>query len=292
MSDLKKMFFRPKGVNLYLNATSIYSIRKLIPSFSDAVVRIERSSDSATAWVFFDGNEITLNSLISTVSNTTPSATTLSTWIGSDTGRVLNWYNQINSLISVSYTVGSKPTLLTGGVLNTKNSRVCISFNGSSGLRGSSDSSINSANNYTILTVSSNDTSNGIGTIFSNTISTSARLALFSDRRTIKRNGFIENSSGTSYEVDNILQDDTANQKLQSFIADSSRNMTAYKDGALQSTNTYTLSYGNNTFRIGYQFNDQTGLNGDIQEVIVLPIDLTSAISEYHNDINNYYSIY
>ena len=85
-------------VGVYDDVSAMYTLRRpdMTILWTTAAIRLTRSSDGQTAYVFFDGDEvddtITLNSKINTVTNTVPTAVSLGTWLGSDDATVRNWY--------------------------------------------------------------------------------------------------------------------------------------------------------------------------------------------------------
>ena len=125
---------------LYDGVSAMYTLRR--PSMStlwtNAVVKIRRTSDNQTAFLFIDGSSIddtiSLSSLISTSSNTTPSATTLSTWVGSSNAFIEEWLgitpnNTIdNNKTAIQTTTTSQPQLISSGVIITKNGKPSIDF--------------------------------------------------------------------------------------------------------------------------------------------------------------------
>ena len=82
--------------------TGTFSLKRVLASYSGAVVNIRRSSDSATVDVFGDNSGNLL------LSNTT----TLSTWLGASTGFVTTWYDQSgNARNATQATTGSQPSI-------------------------------------------------------------------------------------------------------------------------------------------------------------------------------------
>lgn len=298
MNNRKKMFFtNPTPDTVYSDMSAGFSLRNLVGNWTKPVITIRRSSDDAEKNVFFDGNEITLNSFLCDLSDTIPTTTTLGTWIGSDDGYLTRWLPQIpNNIIRVNGSIGQtnlilQPKIINTGALNLYNGKVGAFFN-SQFLEGLTVFELDSGNPFTIVSVSVNSSSNSVGTVFCNTNVSLFKIATYNDRRTLVRNGVIVNTSGTGFFVDNLAQDDTSNQKLQTLTVDNSGNIEAYKDGISQSTNTFTGSYINESFRMGSQQSGTTLLTGTVQELIIYPTDKTADLSSIHADINSYYTIY
>lgn len=292
------------SVDIYSTMTVAYSLRKF-EGWSNAVLKVRRSSDSATAFVFFDGatssDLITLNSYISTSSDTTPSATTLTSWLGSDNLFVETWYGQtpdntINTAYKVSRTITAEQSqIATAGVLDTTGGLPRLNFNGSSQgyfNGGAGISALNTGNQFTILTVSSNNASAGVGAIFCTSLTATSRVTVFNDRRTAKFSFNIHNGT-TAYNALLNSQIDSANQRLVTAVAGTSNLMTAYYNGTAQTTTaTYTGTYTNDEIKIGSNNGGGLPLNGTVQEVVIFPSDKTSDLTTLHSDINTYYSIY
>lgn len=278
-----------------------YSIRKFF-NWSNAVLKIRRSSDNQTAYLFFDGEAsidiISLNSYISTSSNTTADETTLGNWIGIDDGFVEQWIpqsvsNSINDNLIVSQAVLSNQfKLISSGSLITKGGLPSMSGDTNDWLKSTSSiPALDSGNNWTISLVGSKKGSNVIGTAFCTSNSSNLRSVIFLDQRSIKRAGFIQTPSGT-YGADLLQQQNNTDQRLISVIGNSDQYLTSYFNGSEQSSVNYSNSYINDTVRIGSQFSNLTALNGFIQEVQIYYSDQTSKLSSIHNDINTFYSIY
>lgn len=135
----KKNSYRYGGVSLTLDdAFGGYSCYELFTAgWSKSVMWVRRSSDSATAYVFFDSNgTITVDSLISLTSQTTPDTPSvkLSTWASTDEIFVNELYMQFpdDSAIDSNYTLKQnnslyQPTIMNGGTVNVDaNGTTCL----------------------------------------------------------------------------------------------------------------------------------------------------------------------
>jgi len=290
---------------IYDDATSVWSFRKVF-NWSKAVIKIKRVSDSASAFVFFDGaaasDLITLNSFISTSSDTSPDTSptvTLSTFIGSNDAVLLGWYgmtpdNTINTDFIFNSLGGA--SFITAGVIITDNSLPAADFDGSGddmiANNGSGVPELATGNEYTIFCVSANDTSAGIGAVVCTSNSSGNRLVIFNDRRASpKRVSLIATGSGT-FAADLLAQQNSSAARLLTVTVDTGLKMTSYFDGTSQTNVTYAGTYTNDTFRVGAQQGGATQLNGRVQEIVIFPTDKTSDLTALHNDINSYYSIF
>jgi hypothetical protein len=300
MNDRKKMFFNTENPSIFNDILLGYSLRKLRNIWNNRVLTIRRSSDNAETSVFFDGDTITLNSKISTIVSNIPSTTSLSTWIGSDSAFVKDFYPQTPDGIENAtdripqVTASSQPRFINAGVIETYSGKPSIYSDGTTYMiRSGALSALNYGNAFTLISVSANTLLGANGTVFSNhNLGFQEVLRHNNDRRTQKRNTWIYRIGGTYIFTDNLVQDNTSNQKLQSFTIDASGNMEAWKNGVSQSTNSLITGYYNNSLRLFSGENNSEILTGHIQEFLIYNTKLTTTLADVHTDINNYYTIY
>jgi len=287
----------------------MFSLRK--PEFTvewtRAVLRLRRSSDNDLKYIFFDNNgKISLNSPIAS-SSLIPTATTLGTWVGSDDAFVTLWLaitpdNTVDgSKASGQGNSTRQPQFITSGVINTINGNPAVIFDGDDNLDTIAVSALDSGNDQTILTVSTNSISNGgVATIFTTNNDggggvDNARIVMFNVRSTDNRFiNVVANDGGivTPYVLTYInSQEDTGNQKLHT-MAKNGFDINGYYNGVFQDSNTFTGTYLNNNASMGAQVGDVTFLTGSIQEIIIYPTDKTSNLNEINTNINDYYNIY
>ena len=287
---------------LYDDVSVMYTLRRpsMTVFWTNAVAKIRRTSDNQTAFVFIDGSAIddtiSLSSLISTSSNTTPSATTLGTWVGANDAFVKEWIgitpnntidsNKIAKQLSSSF----QPQLISSGVIITKNSKPTINFlSSTSHLGTNANTDLDSGQSFTILSVVSSNNITNVNAFFNTATATSDRFVLYADRRTQKR--IIQlRGSGSNYFADYLTQQNTVNQKLLTAINDGS-NIVSYYNSTIQNTTAWGGSYTNNFLGIGSDSSAQNPLNGTGQEIIIFPSDKTADLTDLHNDIDTYYSI-
>ena len=268
-------------------------------TWSNAVLKIRRSSDNATAFVFFDSGIVSTSSLISTTSNTTPDATTLGTWLSTDDAFVEEWIAQTyddtinNNYIVKQTTTGEQPELASGGVIHSKNGKPAIDFlstlrrlETTNGISAMDTSNLNS-----IVTVSAGDTSGSLGCICGTSKSVAQRLNMWNDRRVA---GDLHSQVWASSQLilNTLSVHDIANQKLISITRPSTTTMYAYYNDVEQENGSYTGSYTNDTFRIGNQQTSSSPFKGTIQLVRIYESDVSADLADIHDDINTYYSIY
>lgn len=257
-------------------AAVAYSLRKLRTAYSGSAIRVRRASDNSEQNIGFSGNDLDVSALTTFCSGTD--------------GFIRTWYDQSgNNLDLEQTTAGIQPRIVSGGTVDEKNSKPALYFNNKL-LTRAALSFMEHSNNSTHFSLSSHETAGGAGTVFSS--SNEARFTVFHDRGTLKTNLYIQNSGGTGYDTLLSVQRDNSDLRLQSSILTSSKNMSAWDNGATGTTNTYTGTYTNSTFRVGRQFLDLNGLKGHIPEIILYDSDQSSNRVAIESNINTYYGIF
>ena len=86
----------------------VYSVRKVVPTYTGYACRIRRSSDDAEADISFDSsNKISTSSVVTLVAD--GSTSTLGTFTDSTDAFVVDWYNQCRNTNTV--TIGDTGTI-------------------------------------------------------------------------------------------------------------------------------------------------------------------------------------
>ncbi len=99
------------------NAAVAYGLRRLVQGYRGAAIRIRRSSDSAEMDIGFSGNELDVVGLLK--------------FVGNSNGVIRTWYDQSgNGKHAAQGGVGTPPTLVASGVLNTLNGKPTGVFDG------------------------------------------------------------------------------------------------------------------------------------------------------------------
>ena len=179
------------------------------------------------------------------------------------------------------------------GVITTDGSLSAIDFtigNVYLTLNGVGFSELDAGNDFSMITVSSNALSSSAGNLITTTASVLDRMTLLNDTRTNKQILSIR-GSGTAVSADYLATQNTSAQKLLTGIT-SAYDMSSYYNGTAQGTNTYSGTYPNSGLIFGRLTSSSSILNGFIQEIIIMPSNLTADIATYHSEINGYYSIY
>lgn len=297
-----KLFLKSDDINLYEDAFAMYSLREVF-DWTNAVIQLRRTNDNATTNVFFDSNgEISLNSLTGS-SFTVPTATTLGTWVGGNSATVFRWHrmkydNLFDINDSLVQSAALQPIFITSGVINLKNGKPSIVFNGSNNYLYKNlgyYSELNSGNTFTTSIVAYSNLSNSISGIFETHITNTPnnwRLNTYLDCRTsINSVGSLIRADGVNYITAALTPITTLNQRLQTFVKTSS-NISYYNNNLFQNISLWSGTYNNTSFHLGVLSTFTSYLNGGIQEIIMYPSDKTSDLDAIHTDINDYYNIY
>ena len=288
---------------LYNDVSVMYTLRRPLMNtlWTNAIAKIRRSSDNQTAFLFIDGSiiddTISLSSFISTSSNTTPSATTLGTWVGANDAFVEEWIgitpdNTINTnKTAIQTTTTQQPKLISSGVIITKNSKPAIDFlSDSRFLKASANIDINYGNAFAVLTVHNQINTTIEQRVLGTTSGTDDRLLMVADRRTNKHLSVGANAIHGNKVLEYLAQQNHSDQKLLSIIVDNTY-FEAFYNGVSQDSSASLNSYINDIFEIGAARSGLRSLEGTIQEIIIFPSDKTSGLTALHNDIGVYYSI-
>jgi hypothetical protein len=115
--------------NLNLTAATpaavAFGLRKLTSVYNGAALQIRRSSDGEQRDVYFDGTgALSLTSLVSAAGGGDPTPTTLSSWIGGNSGTVAVWYDQSGlGRNAFQTTAAAQPRVILNGVIELQNGK-------------------------------------------------------------------------------------------------------------------------------------------------------------------------
>lgn len=293
------------GSTFWDDSLVVYSLRRpdMAVLWTNAVAKIRRDSDNATAFLFFDGSDaddtISTSSLISTTSQTTPDATTLATWLGSNDFYYEEWFGiTANNVVDsgkklIQTTTTRQPKGATSGAIITKNSLPTVDF--LTDLRNmkipTSYSALDSTEEFTVISVSHSDASAANGLVWTTSSLSTSYIIMLNDRRALKK-AINQLNGGVQISTELTAQVNSANQRILTAVHDGTNNI-LYYNSTLQNTVAHTsAAYNNDAFRVGSLLaTSGLFLNGSIQEVIVYASDKTSELSLIHSDIDTYYSI-
>lgn len=134
-TGLQQFVFKGSPLSaLSATAAGAYSVRRLYCGYASAAMRVRRSSDNQLRDVYFDANGvISLSSQVSASGGGAATATTLTGWLGANSGYVTIWYDQSGNGNNASQaTTGNQPKIVNAGALLTQNGLPTLVFDGSS----------------------------------------------------------------------------------------------------------------------------------------------------------------
>lgn len=265
-------------------AFDFFSVRLGSASYSGALVRIRRSSDSAEKDFYPDSNEEL------SMSSEDGAGTSLSTWISTDSGYIVTWYNQGSNAQNVTQSTGAnQPRIINAGTLETKNSKTGIYFDGTDNLSQVTYNGITEP--FGAWAVGSNEVNAAAGALMS-TRSGGAQegFVLVCDRRTNKNLFFADYGAGFDL-WDLSAQVNSANQRICSGILTAALDGNSYYNGTLQTNASGTTVPARAVLEIGSQVG-ATKLTGFIQEVMTFDTDQTSNRADIESNVNGYFATY
>ena len=257
-------------LDLYPNATSAYSLRKLRNGYSGDVIKVRIDTTGQPTYdIGFDSNgELDTVDLLSKASG--------------NSAYVHTWYDQSGSGNDITQTDASKqPKIVNSGSIILKNGLPAVEFNGSS--TEFDTSSFFTNRNYNVIGVGSIDVDDSIMYCFGGGLSTF---------KTFGTSLNSANTIGTKYSSNFLSQDYTLGEQVLLF---NSYALTAYESyiNSLQSTNT-TPSFrgGTASYKIGSVGGTSFYLDGTIQEFIVYDSDELLNRTGIETNINDHYNVY
>ena len=254
----------PTGILLvdYPGASAAYSLRNLIDTTTN-VVRVRRSSDNTeqnfTATQITDG--------------------TLTTFTGSGDGLVAIWYDQSGNGVNSEQTTASlQPKIVDNGVVKQVNNKPALTlFAGNIGLSANTSYA---GSNFSVVSVYDKNLSAGVDTIFLDN-NLNSPDGIFSYRNGSKQ--------GVYRSGDKTIEGNLKNGQAIAFTLLSNNVISYYNNTDLVGSSTDANAAANvdfNSFKIG------RSNPFEIQELILYPINQTSNIQGFNDNINNYYSVY
>ena len=280
-------------LDTYSGAAAAYSLRKLSSTYTGNAIRVRRSSDNTEQNIGFD-------------SNGNLDETALTTFVGANNGFVTTWYDQSgNSKDATQTTAANQPQIVTSGVVNLKNGKPCVSFNGTSFRMQTSAISwgtsftftgvfdpIRPSSGYSKLYQIGNDTSTGSYAF--TTFAGITQLDWSLDDSLVFGNGYNTSSYPRIISNGKILNN---NIQYTTFISLNSSSSNFYKNNTeisyriQQPANSVSASMilylGSSEGLNGYQY-----FQGNIQEVIFYASNQSSNRTGINSNINTFYSIY
>jgi len=267
----------------YPNAAAAYSVRLLKSDYTGALVRIRKDTGGQPEKDFYpdENGELSLNS--------SDGGTTLGSWIGSNSGYVVTWYSQagVSGRDATQSTAANQPQILSGGALITKNGKVALDFDGVNDemSAATANSSLNSANSYSLSLVASINNNNSFETAFES--ENSGGIQLLIDTRTQSRHTILNGTNPVFWNM--AARNNSTNLRLNTAFHDSG-DMSVFSNGTAGTSSSYTGSYGNSIFRIGKA--GGANYDGYISEFILWSQNEISNRTGIETNINDYFSIY
>jgi hypothetical protein len=279
----------PLLLDLYPNAATAYSVRKLRTAYTGNCIRVRRSSDNAEQNIGFVNNELDTASLLS--------------FVGAGNGFVAIWYDQSgNNRNQTQTTAANQPRIVNGGILDIKGSKPCLNFDGTNDFLFNITGILNNVgiSAFTVLSLNSLTqrraawdlgfpTSNNYFVLEANTnLSVGQRFGFYMSNSTIDSNF----QTNLNQNLISIFSNTTIGTNVIN-------NMNYYTNSILR---TLTLRIGSGDFQnyssansitIGSFYLGAGNLfNGQIQEVIFYSSNIILNRVGMENNINSYFNIY
>ena len=283
-------------LDLYPNAATAFSLRKVRSAYTGNCVTVRRESNGDTTNIGFVDNYL--------------DTATLKTFCSGTNCFVRRWYDQSgNNRDAVQTTNANQPTIATAGVIFYKGTTPSLDFDGTNDVLEipSSTSAFNFIHNGTssaIFYAGHTDVSSGNYFLGSNATSGGNRGHTLGQDPThnlfigVSRAGVswsaLYNSGNNAISTNNII----ISSLFDADNGTAANRLLAYIDGSSTSfgTNTATaaISTSNATFnlQLGSAGNNVAQLNGGMKEVIYYSTDQTSNRTSIRNNINAFYSVY
>ena len=297
-------------LDLYPGSAAAYSLRKLDKDYTGSAIRVRKDTTGQPEQDigFLPSGELDTVSLKSFVLNNSAFVTT--------------WYSQGDST-SVNFTqttAANQPRIMNAGVIERRNGKPALFFDGSNDFMDVSSSTAKFAflhqagQSAVFITFQPGIVAdpNAAYMILSNT-STSTQTGIqivYDDQSSFSRNNrirsFVTRSSTGNPTVDNVSNDDACLPNvlgLFAFLYDNNnataanRSFIHYNAGAAINNNTFTNppNSGNSTYnlRMGRRANaTDFNLIGYISEIVIYPTNQSSNRTAIQSNINTFYAIY
>jgi hypothetical protein len=273
--------FTPNALlDQFAGAAAAYSLRNLVGTSNPSVVRVRRSSDNIEA--DFTAAQVSDGSLAA--------------WVGAgNNGFVRTWYDQSGNGRDASQTTASaQPSIVTNGAVVLQTNKPTLSFSGSNFFtHGYSITTASTIVAITNLTAKSDSVETVYGATAPNSFVRNAIIGDAYGQLSAGKWGTYMNSwKPSAYSAQGI-------HRLLVMISDGLTTGTvrnsAYTNGLVE-TFTDTGRYsGDSAERRTIMADNSTGSNaaqGNLQEIIVWPVDQSANIVSIQSNINTHYAIY
>jgi hypothetical protein len=268
-------------LDIYPSASAAYSVRLLSGArYNNALLRIRRSNDNAEVDVFVDSNyQLSLSSNITSRT----SGTTLSTWVGSNNGFIVTWYDQSgNSNNATQSNPANQPQIVISGAIVSQNSKTAIQNNSLFNAR-LINNSLSVGTTQSIFAVGNSPQSD--------------RQVFFDSFNTVP-NAFLRltDPNVMSFQGSTSLITTNSNQKLFSLLT--STDLNVWENNSLTITNVVNTTSGFSGISLFDIRGNPTplvpayGWEGKMQEIVIYSTIQSSNRTGIQNNINSFYGIY
>jgi hypothetical protein len=278
----------------YSGAAAAYSLRKLTSTYTGSAIRVRRSSDNAEQNIGFDGS-----GNLNTVS--------LLAFVGSGNGFVTTWYDQSGNGRNANQTSASnQPHIVISGTLQTYIGKPSLFFDGASRffdcgyLNGGTKPANYSTFALARYTLSSYQVSSivGSGNNAGEGRTAHSQLLMWNNGKIVGGSG-----DGTNYRYWYGQTSITLSTKRYLFEGHYKSNVSPYLGQIWLNNIQETVNdwIGSAQQSSGTEFKTSIGrggeyngsyFQGDLQEIVIYPIDQSVNRSSIASNINSYYSIY
>jgi hypothetical protein len=279
-------FEQPLLLDLYPNAATAYSVRKLRTAYTGNCIRVRRSSDNAEQNIGFVNNELDTTSLLS--------------FVGAGNGFVTTWYDQSTNGFNVAQTTAARqPKIIDTGNLILENNKPTLSFIAQS-LFILNKNLLNNISAYSIFNVSKSNSS-----LVSSKILCRIAFAGSTSRAVIDYGGatqFRYSLSGRRLSSDPFQtitsNTNNTNQVILTSIINHINTSSILYENTLQVAQNLSYQTSGNTqnlnsdLSIGASTGNLSSFNGNIQEVFIFEVDQSTNKTGIETNINSYFNIY
>lgn len=254
-----------------------FSLRLISSSYTGGLVRIRRSSDNAELDFLPDGSNV-----LSMSSQDTGLTTTLSSWIGSNSGYITTWYDQSgNGYNASNSTAAGQPRIVNAGTLETDpdNGNVAMSLNTSwfSSIVGTS-TTVQVFSHYVV----GNRQATGVYYFSLGNLAVSPQfLEWNTSNNVISR---LDAPATTHFATDTTTAD-----FLYYILRDSSNNVKAWKNNSAGATGSQSTT--GSTIDDIFQNGNRTS-SAYCQEMVLIHSDVEADRLKIQNYANDYWGVY
>lgn len=277
-------------LDTYGGASVGYSLRKLSSTYTGNAIRVRRSSDNAEQDFGFIADVLDTASLL--------------TFVGAGNGFVTTWYDQSGvGRNAIQTTASLQPQIVVSGVVNILNNKPSILWSDTYDKFMANTLAI-STNSITIAAVySSKNYSNFTKLISIGSDQSNSGLAYIpfagSSQYDWITNDFVFFGSGYNLLPPRIASNGQVhpdNVQTYGFLNANNTNTNMYLNGneiSYRVQQTGNINLGNGFIRLGNSdIWAQQQFRGNMQEIIVYPINQNANLTNINTNINSYYSIY